>query len=160
MCRDWLVGHDGPVLVLAGDSPMVEVASLRAVLGEFAAERPACLMGTATKADPSGLGRIVRDAAGQFQAIVEEKDASPAERALTEVNMSTYVFRPADLLWALERLTADNAQGEYYLTDCPGVLKEAGRRVLALNRLQPTEALSINTVKELAAVEREMKKRG
>jgi len=160
MCRDRLARHDGPVLVLAGDSPMVEVASLRAVLAEFAAQEPACLLGTATKADPIGLGRIVRDAAGQFQAIVEEKDASPEERALTEVNMSTYVFRPADLLWALERLTADNAQGEYYLTDCPGVLKEAGRRVLALNRLQSTEALSINTAEELAAVESEMKKRG
>lgn len=160
MCRDRLAGHDGPVLVLAGDSPMVEVASLRAVLAGFAAQEPACLLGTATKADPIGLGRIVRDAAGQFQAIVEEKDASPEERALTEVNMSTYVFRPADLLWALERLTADNAQGEYYLTDCPGVLKEAGRRVLALNRLQSTEALSINTAEELAAVESEMKKRG
>ena len=72
--------------------------------------------------------------------------------------MSTYVFQAADLLLALQRLTADNAQGEYYLTDCPGVLKERGRPVLALNRLQPCEALSINTVAELAAVEREMKK--
>jgi len=160
MCRDQLAGVDGPVLILAGDSPMVEVASLRAILAEFEAEQPACLLGTATKADPAGLGRIVRGADGQFQAIVEEKDATPAERALTEVNMSTYVFRAPDLVWALERLTADNAQGEYYLTDCPGVLKEAGRRVLALNRLQPSEALSINTVEELAEVEREMKQRG
>jgi len=159
MCRDQLAEHEGPVLVLAGDSPLVEAASLGALLGEFAAGEPACLLGTATKADPAGLGRIVRDAAGGFQAIVEEKDATPAERALTEVNMSTYVFRPADLLWALERLTADNAQGEYYLTDCPGVLKEAGRPVAALNRLLPTEALSINTVEELAAVESEMKKK-
>ena len=72
--------------------------------------------------------------------------------------MSTYVFQAADLLWALEQLTADNAQGEYYLTDCPGVLKRAGRQVLALNVLQPCEALSINTPAELAAVEAEMKK--
>ncbi len=158
MCREALAEHDGPVLILAGDSPMVQVSSLRAVLGEFAAERPACLLGTATKSDPSGLGRVVRDSAGDFLAIVEEKDATPSQRAVTEVNMSTYVFQPADLLWALERLTADNAQREYYLTDCPGVLKAAGRKVVAVNVLQPCEALSINTPAELAAVEAEMKK--
>lgn len=156
MCREGLAGQEAPVLILAGDSPMVQVASLRAVLIEFADRRPACLLGTATKHDPTGLGRIVRDAAGEFQAIREEKDASQAERAITEVNMSTYVFQPADLVWALERLTADNAQGEYYLTDCPGVLKSAGRLVVAANVLEPCEALSINTPDELATVEAEM----
>ena len=96
--RARLPGTTGPVLILAGDSPMVQVSSLRALLAEFAARRPACLLGTATKPDPTGLGRIVRDADGDFLAIVEEKDATPAERAITEVNMSTYVFqagRPA-----------------------------------------------------------------
>lgn len=157
MCREQLAAHDGPVLILAGDSPMVQVSSLKALLAEFAARQPACLLGTATKANPAGLGRVVRDAAGGFEAIVEDKDTTPAQKAITEVNMSTYVFQAADLRWALERLTADNAQGEYYLTDCPGVLKKAGRLVLALNALQPVEALSINTVEELAAVEAKMK---
>ena len=158
MCRAALNWHEGPVLILAGDSPMVQVSSLQAVLAEFAARHPACLLGTATKADPIGLGRIVRDSSGQFQAIVEEKDASPAERAITEVNMSTYVFQAADLVWALDQLTANNAQGEYYLTDCPGVLKAAGERVDALCVLKPCEALSINTPTELAAVEVELRK--
>jgi bifunctional UDP-N-acetylglucosamine pyrophosphorylase/glucosamine-1-phosphate N-acetyltransferase/UDP-N-acetylglucosamine pyrophosphorylase len=156
MCRDQLAGQEGPVLILAGDSPMVQASSLQAVLEAFAKMRPACLLGTATKADPKGLGRVMRDANGEFLAIVEEKDASAAQRAITEVNMSTYVFASSDLLWALERLTADNAQGEYYLTDCPGVLKQAGRRVVAVNALQPCEALSINTLEELAAVEEEI----
>jgi bifunctional UDP-N-acetylglucosamine pyrophosphorylase/glucosamine-1-phosphate N-acetyltransferase/UDP-N-acetylglucosamine pyrophosphorylase len=158
MCREVLAMHDGPVLILAGDSPMVQVSSLRAVLAEFAAERPACMLGTATKSDPTGLGRVVRDSAGNFHAIVEEKDATPTERAVTEVNMSTYVFQAADLLWALNQLTANNAQSEYYLTDCPGVLKSAGKKVVAVNVLQPCEALSINTPAELQAVEVEMKK--
>jgi bifunctional UDP-N-acetylglucosamine pyrophosphorylase/glucosamine-1-phosphate N-acetyltransferase/UDP-N-acetylglucosamine pyrophosphorylase len=157
MCRDQIQGHDGPVLILAGDSPMVQVASLGAVLGEFAAQRPACLLGTAITSDPTGLGRVVRDSAGNFRAIVEEKDATPAERAVTEVNMSTYVFQAADLLGTLDQLTADNAQGEYYLTDCPGVLQAAGKKVVAVNVLQPCEALSINTPLELASVEHEMK---
>lgn len=158
MCRSEIALHDGPVLVLAGDSPMVQVSSLRALLVEFAAEHPACLLGTATKDDPHGLGRIVRDSHGDFVGIVEEKDATPAQRAIKEVNMSTYVFESNALLGALEQLTADNAQGEYYLTDCPGVLKRAGQKVLALNALQPREALSINTIDELAMVEDEMRK--
>ncbi len=158
MCRPQLGTHNGPVLILAGDSPMVQVSSLRALLTEFEASRPACLMGTAKKSDPAGLGRIVRDAAGRFQAIVEEKDATPSQRAITEVNMSTYVFQAAPLLAALQQLTADNVQGEYYLTDCPGVLKKAGHAVEALCVLQPCEALSINTVEELKAVEAEMRK--
>lgn len=160
MCREALAGQDGPVLILAGDSPMVQVSSLQAVLAEFAAQRPACLLGTAAKSDPTGLGRVVRDSAGNFAAIVEEKDATSAERTITEVNMSAYVFQAADLLWALDQLTADNAQREYYLTDCPGVLKRAGKSVLAAKLLQPCEALSINTPGELAAVEVEMRKRG
>lgn len=158
MCRPQLAEQDGPMLILAGDSPMVQVSSLRALLAEFAARWPACLLGTAKKPDPTGLGRIVRDAEGRFQAIVEEKDASPRERQITEVNMSTYVFQPAPLLAALDQLTADNIQGEYYLTDCPGVLKAAGHPVEALCVLQPCEALSINTLEELAAVEAEMRR--
>jgi bifunctional UDP-N-acetylglucosamine pyrophosphorylase / glucosamine-1-phosphate N-acetyltransferase len=158
MCREALTNHDGPVLILAGDSPMVQVSSLQILLAEFDKRRPACLLGTATKADPTGMGRIVRGPLGEFEAIVEEKDASPAQRAITEVNMSTYLFSAKALLGALEQLTADNAQGEYYLTDCPGVLNAAGQTVLALPALQPCESLSINTVNDLAVVEAEMKK--
>ncbi|MGD9632599.1 MAG: NTP transferase domain-containing protein [Pirellulales bacterium] len=157
ICRAAIAEHVGPVLVLAGDSPMVQVSSLQAVLAEFARQRPACLLGTATKEDPAGLGRVVRDSAGNFLAIVEEKDATPDQRAIREVNMSTYVFDAGDLLWSLDQLTADNVQREYYLTDCPGVLKKAGKTVVAANVLQPCEALSINTPAELAAVEDEMK---
>jgi UDP-N-acetylglucosamine diphosphorylase/glucosamine-1-phosphate N-acetyltransferase len=158
MCEDRLVGHEGPVLILAGDSPMVQVSSLRSLLAEFSVRRPACLMGTGKKANPAGLGRIVRDRRGEFSAIVEEKDATPKQRSITEVNLSTYVFRPDALLSSLKQLTANNVQGEYYLTDCPGVLKADGQPVDALCVLQPSEALSINTREELAAVEAEMKR--
>ncbi|HVT27333.1 MAG TPA: NTP transferase domain-containing protein [Lacipirellulaceae bacterium] len=158
MCKDSLAGHKGPVLILAGDSPMVQVSSLRALLAEFSTRRPACLMGTGNKPNPAGLGRIVRDPSGNFLAIVEEKDATPEQRAITEINLSTYVFQPSALLLSLKQLTADNVQGEYYLTDCPGVLKAEGHRVEALCVLQPIEALSINTPEELAAVEAEMKR--
>ncbi len=158
MCRDRLEVQEGPVLILAGDSPMVQATSLEALLTEFAARRPACLLGTARKPDPTGLGRVVRNQQGGFQAIVEERDATPAEREITEVNLSTYVFCPQALLSSLQQLTANNVQGEYYLTDCPGVLKAAGERVEALCVLKSCEALSINTPEELKVVENEMEK--
>jgi bifunctional UDP-N-acetylglucosamine pyrophosphorylase / glucosamine-1-phosphate N-acetyltransferase len=160
MCEDRLEGHEGPVLILAGDSPMVQVSSLRSLLKEFSARLRACLLGTGTKDKPTGLGRIVRDKKGDLAGIVEEKDATPEQRAIKEVNLSTYVFRPDALLSSLKELTANNVQGEYYLTDCPGVLKADGQRVDALCVLQPIEALSINTKEELAIVEAEMKKLG
>src|SRR4029079_19265746 len=158
MCEKQLDFQDGPVLILAGDSPMVQESSLRSLLKEFATRRRACLLGTGKKDNPTGLGRIVRDKKGEFEGIVEEKDATPEQRAITEVNLSTYVFRPDALLSSLKQLKANNSQGEYYLTDCPSVLKGDGQRVDALCVLQPIEALSITTKDELAVVEAEMKK--
>ncbi len=161
MCRRQLAehkGHKGTVLILAGDSPMAQSTSIRALLDEFANRRPACLLGTAKTPNPSGLGRVVRDKNGRFLAVVEEKDATPRQRAINEVNMSTYVFQAAPLLESLDKLTANNAQGEYYLTDCPSVLMAAGQPVEALCVLQPCEALSINTAEELKIVEAEMEK--
>lgn len=160
MAQPKLLGHAGPVIVVAGDSPLIQADSLRRLLDHFAAHQPACLLGTLHKSNPTGLGRIVRDAAGEFAGIVEEKDASDEQRRLTEVNMSTYVFAGTELLHALDRLRNDNRQQEFYLTDCPGILKAEGKRVEALPILQPCEALSINTIDELQLVEGEMKKLG
>jgi len=153
VCRESLAGHEGAVLIVTGDSPLAQSDSLRTLLDEFDRDRPACLIGTAHKDNPHGLGRIVRDERGEFERIVEEKDASDAQRRITEVNMSCYVFASPDLLFALERIRPANTQAEYYLTDCPGVLKAAGRHVRALPILKPIETLSINTRDELAAVE-------
>jgi bifunctional UDP-N-acetylglucosamine pyrophosphorylase/glucosamine-1-phosphate N-acetyltransferase len=155
-----LVKHQGPVLVVAGDSPLIQSDSVRTLLDYFHQHQPACLMGTLHKANPHGLGRIVRDSAGQFAGIVEEKDATDEQRKITEVNMSTYIFNCQDLLYALERLQPNNKQGEYYLTDCPGILRREGKRVEALPVLKPCEALSINTIDELAQVEAEMRRLG
>ncbi len=153
MCRDALARHQGPVLVLAGDSPMIEAASLRKLLATFESEQPACLLGTSHKNDPTGLGRIVRDSAGQFIGIVEEKDATPEQRQITEVNLSCYLFQAADLLATLDQLGNNNRQREYYLTDCPGILLSQGKKVQALPILSARESLSINNMEELASVE-------
>ena len=160
MCREKLVGHNGPVLVLTGDSPLVQPDSLEKLFAEFERARPACLLGTIYKADPSGLGRIVRNAAGEFAGIVEDRDATAEQKQITEVNMSTYLFECGALLHALDNLKNHNRQGEYYLTDCPGLLKQEGKDVRALAVLNPCEALSVNTPEELQTVADEMRRMG
>jgi bifunctional UDP-N-acetylglucosamine pyrophosphorylase/glucosamine-1-phosphate N-acetyltransferase/UDP-N-acetylglucosamine pyrophosphorylase len=160
MARPSLVGHHGPVVVVAGDSPLLQASSVRKLLDHFHQHRPACLLGTLHKPNPAGLGRIVRDGDGEFVGIVEDRDATPDQRLISEVNMSTYVFDGPQLLHALDLLKNDNRQGEYYLTDCPGILKREGKLVQALPVLKPCEALSINTAHELAQVEAEMRQMG
>jgi len=157
MCREALAGFTGQVLIVTGDSPLVQAASVLKLLAEQSRGGYACLLGTAHKDNPTGLGRIVRDSVGAFVGIVEEKDATPEQRKITEVNMSCYVFDCAALLRSLDLLRADNAQKEYYLTDCPGILREAGEKVEASAVLTPNETLSINTVEELAIVEAALK---
>ncbi len=157
VCREHLERHSGPVLVVTGDSPLLQPSSVATLFEEYERQQPACILGTAEREDPAGLGRIVRDPEGQFLAIVEEKDATPAQRAIREVNMSTYVFRAGDLTHALGQLRAENAQSEYYITDCPGILRDEGKTVLALPVLKPCEALSINTSEDLQAVEQAMR---
>jgi len=170
--------HQGPVVIVAGDSPMLQSASVKRLLQEFRgigfqpvrasnsttdrleAYPTACLLGTLHKANPQGLGRIVRDAQGEFAGIVEEKDANEEQRQITEVNMSTYVFDSGELVHALGQLRNDNRQKEFYLTDCPGILLREGKVVKALPILQPCEALSINTPEELAAVEEKLRELG
>jgi len=156
MCRPQLAQHRGPVVVVAGDSPMLQADSVATLLEEFGKRDAACLIGTVNRENPTGYGRVLRNAAGDFVGIVEEKDASPAQKAIREVNVSTYVFDAQELLWALDQLRADNSQREYYITDCPAILLAAGKRVAALNVLKPCEALSINSPEELAQVEAEM----
>jgi bifunctional UDP-N-acetylglucosamine pyrophosphorylase/glucosamine-1-phosphate N-acetyltransferase/UDP-N-acetylglucosamine pyrophosphorylase len=160
MCRPQLTGHDGPVMILAGDSPLTQTDSLRLILEEFGRGRPAAVLGTLHKANPSGLGRIIRDRDGKFAGIVEEKDATEEQKKITEVNMSTYVFDNRELLHALDRIDNNNRQKEYYVTDCPSVLLREGKEVRALPVLKQCEALSINTADELEIVAAEMRKMG
>jgi bifunctional UDP-N-acetylglucosamine pyrophosphorylase/glucosamine-1-phosphate N-acetyltransferase/UDP-N-acetylglucosamine pyrophosphorylase len=150
--RDADPGISRPVVIVCGDSPMLRPASVTGLLDEFSRRRAACLLGTAITSDATGLGRIVRGPDGRFQRIVEERDATPAEQAIREVNMSTYVFEARDLLAALARLDDANAAGEYYLTDCPGLLLAAGKVVDAVACLDASETLSVNTPQQLAEV--------
>ncbi len=156
MCRDQLVTHQGPVIVVTGDSPMLQTSSVRKLLDFYTEGGGACLLGTAERDNPTSYGRIVRDSEGNFLGIVEQRDATEAQRAIQEVNVSTYLFDSAELLAALDKLTDDNAQREYYITDCPAILLAAGKKVQALAVLEPCESLSINSLDELRVVEQEL----
>jgi bifunctional UDP-N-acetylglucosamine pyrophosphorylase/glucosamine-1-phosphate N-acetyltransferase len=158
MCRPQLADHHGPVFIVAGDSPLLQPQSVGKLLENFRTQNASCLLGTVDKQNPTGYGRILRDGAGKFTGIIEEKDATPEQRATTEVNVSTYVFDSHDLLWALDQLTDNNAQREYYITDCPAILMAAGKTVSAEKVLQPSESLSINSMDELKVVEDEMRR--
>ncbi|MFM8579202.1 MAG: NTP transferase domain-containing protein [Planctomycetaceae bacterium] len=148
-----------PVVVVCGDSPMLRPESLRGLLDAFASNSASCILGTARAANPEGLGRIVRHSDGRFARIVEDKDASPEERTIDEVNMSTYIFDAADLLWALGQIGTDNGSGEYYLTDCPSLLTAKGAAVEANACLDPSETLSVNTPTQLAEVDAALRRR-
>ncbi len=158
-CQEALGGYDGPALVLVGDEPLLRPEPLARLLERQRAERAACLLGTTNLGDPTGFGRIIRDPAGQFLRIVEERDCTPQERAITEVNPSCYVFQ-LPMLWdALARIGTGNAQGEYYLTDAPAHLIAMGHRVSAVNVLEPNDVLGVNTRQHLAQAEAVMQSR-
>jgi bifunctional UDP-N-acetylglucosamine pyrophosphorylase/glucosamine-1-phosphate N-acetyltransferase len=154
MCREHLADVEGPVFVLNGDIPLVRSASLAGLLRDQFESRAACVIGSAVTDANEGLGRIVRDASGTFVRIVEHKDATPAERAIREINTGSYLFDGPALLWALDHIKPNNVQKEYYLTDCPSVLKEASRTVAASPRFDFREAMGVNTRAQLADVER------
>ena len=158
MCREPLASHEGPVLVLAGDTPLLKSATLQKLLDSLTAENAACVIGTAVTEANHGLGRIVREETGVFARIVEEKDATPEERLIQEINTGCYAFDSQKLLASLEELRPDNAQAEYYLTDCPKHLKSQGATVAALPVFDLTEAMGVNTRAQLAEVSHQLRR--
>lgn len=158
-CRPILEGYRGPALVLVGDEPLLRAEPLKELMDLQRAEQAACLLGTAVVPNPQGFGRILRDSAGRFLKIVEQRDCTPEEAAIQEINPSCYVFDLPGLWDALDRLDTGNAQGEYYLTDAPSLLQSMKRKVLALPALQADDVLGVNTRQHLAEAHELMQKR-
>lgn len=150
VCRPLLEGYEGPIMVLVGDEPLLRPEPLADLFDRQRREGAPCLLGTAEVGDPTGFGRILRDSAGRFLRIVEERDCTPEERAIREVNPSCYVFELPALWDALDQINTSNAQGEYYLTDAPEQLLRNGGKVLALNVLSADDILGVNTRQHLA----------
>lgn len=154
MCRGNLANHDGPVLILTGDAPLMRPESFAALLADFHQAHAACVIGTAETEHNQGLGRIVRDVGGEFLRIVEQKDATPAEAVIREINVGCYVFDCQALFTALADVRPNNKQGEYYLTDVAAILKSQGKCVVASKKLDIAEALGVNTRAQLVDIHR------
>ena len=148
-----LEGFDGDILVLYGDHPLTDPQSLRDLRATHAEAGAAATVLTFERTATIGVdfGRIVRGADGRIERIVEVRDASDAERAITEVNSGIYVFRSEHLWPVLDGLDTSNDQGELYLTDAVEALVAAGRPVAGHRHPDPTGGLGINTRADMAA---------
>jgi len=143
---------DSRVLVLFGDVPLIGASSLMRLMEAAGRDRLALL--TVELDDPTGYGRILRDDTGRVACIVEEKDATPLERHVREVNTGILVAPAAKLRDWLGRIGNDNAQGEYYLTDIIGLAVEDGVEVVTVAPDDASETLGVNSKAQLAALER------
>ena len=154
-----LAGEDGVTLVVCGDTPLITARTIEAMFDLHRESGAAATILTAHVNDPAGYGRVVRDAAGTVERIVEDKDCGPEERAIREINAGAYCFDTRRLFAALKNLTADNAQGEYYLTDVIGILRREGGTVAAYRTPDPDEIEGVNDRAALAKAQRLMRRR-
>lgn len=164
VCKDKLISQEGTgendhVFVLGGDGPLIRAETLKTMAEKHVAAQASVTLATSILADPTGYGRIVRDAAGHLDGIVEHNDCTPEQRNIREVNPTYWMFRNKDLFESLELVKPNNKKGEYYLTDTLAILKNMGRRLEAVPSVPPEDVLSINTRKELADVSRVMQQR-
>lgn len=150
--------EDATVVILPGDTPLLEADTLDELVATHVANSNAATMLTSVMVDPTGYGRVVRAADGRVLRIVEQRDASPDELDVTEVCTSIYAFRRDLLGPALRNLTSDNAQGEFYLTDVIGGLAAMGHRVGAV-QAPASETQGVNDRWQLALAERELRNR-
>ncbi len=152
-------GDDDDVLVLPGDMPLLRPETIAELVATHRTTGAACTVLTARVPDPGSYGRIVRGKEGRVVRIVERADATPDEVAIDEINTAVYCFRRSLLAPALRRISPENAQGEYYLTDVVAVLHDAGHRVGAVTVADAAEAEGINDRTQLAAAEAELRRR-
>lgn len=147
--------HDfaGDVLILSGDVPLLRSETLRSFADAHVASGAAVSVLSVSAPNPTGYGRIMRTG-DNFERIVEHKDASEVERAITEINSGIYLVRAESLFTALREVSNTNVQGEYYLTDIISILRKRGESVVAWKCSAFAEVLGVNTVEQLAEAQR------
>jgi bifunctional UDP-N-acetylglucosamine pyrophosphorylase/glucosamine-1-phosphate N-acetyltransferase len=144
---------DGDVIVLPGDTPLLRASTVATLVREHQLSGAACTILTAQSPDATGYGRIVRGKDGNVIRVVEQRDATDEERAITEWNTSIYCFRRSVLAPALRRVSPENEQGEYYLTDVVEVLHDAGYPIVAVVTDEDDEPQGVNDRRQLARAE-------
>lgn len=154
-----LEGFSGSVLVCCGDMPLMKKETYESLCRTHADDGNACTILSGISEEELPYGRVIRGADGTFARIVEDKDCTPEEKAVRELNAGVYLFRVPELFEALGHLRCDNAQGEYYLTDVPAWLLEHGGRVGVCPTCTPEEMLGVNTPAQLEQVEQTLMQR-
>ncbi|REK69218.1 bifunctional UDP-N-acetylglucosamine diphosphorylase/glucosamine-1-phosphate N-acetyltransferase GlmU [Paenibacillus paeoniae] len=151
--------EEGTTIVICGDTPLVQASTLHAMLKLHGDTGAAATILSASFENPAGYGRIIRSEDGTVQRIVEHKDCRAEEAAVQEINTGTYCFDNSKLFEALDKVTNENAQGEYYLTDVIGLLKDSGEIVQGYCTDDTAEAIGVNDRVALAEAERYMRER-
>src|SRR6266487_2279802 len=154
-----LENAEATLLILSGDVPLIRAETLRGFLAHHQKSGAVCSILSARLENPTGYGRIVRDEQGRFLRIVEQKDATPEEREIKEINAGFYCCDSRKLFNALARVKPLNEQGEYYLTDVPGILHSDGEKVEVLLHNDARELAGINSRAELAEFENLLRRR-
>lgn len=148
-----LEGYDGDLLVCCGDMPLLRRETYAGLCARHRETGAACTVLSGITDVPLPYGRILRDAAGTFLGMVEDRDCTPEQKAIRELNSGVYVFDAAALQAVLGQLRQNNAQGEYYLTDAPLLMQRHGLKVEVYQRDLGMEILGVNTPQQLAEVE-------
>jgi bifunctional UDP-N-acetylglucosamine pyrophosphorylase / glucosamine-1-phosphate N-acetyltransferase len=162
VAREALQNAGSTLLILSGDVPLINAQTLGALVHQHRTHRgrgASCTLLSVRLDEPTGYGRVVRDEEGRFERIVEQKDATSAEKQVKEINAGIYCFETGALFNALERVEPHNAQGEYYLTDVPGILRADGEDVGVYLHTDAREVSGINTRAELADFESIIRRR-
>ncbi len=150
---------EGDALILPGDTPLLTSETLRMLIKRHRGKNAVATLLTAKMSDPTGYGRIVRNFDGSVRRIVEEKEASLAEKGILEVNVSIYCFKSEELFQALKQISPDNEQGEYYLTDVIEVFTKENLPVEAIQAEDGKETMGINTRIQLAEARKILQRR-
>jgi bifunctional UDP-N-acetylglucosamine pyrophosphorylase/glucosamine-1-phosphate N-acetyltransferase len=157
--QDILGDKEGVTIVVCGDTPLIKAETMEALFSHHEKLAAKATILTAKAEDPTGYGRIIRNENGLVEKIVEHKDATDAERQITEINTGTYCFDNQALFSALKNVSNDNVQGEYYLPDVIEIIKKQGDVVTAYQTNSFEETLGVNDRVALSEAERIMRKR-
>ena len=157
--KEHLENHTGALLVCYGDMPAIKRDVYEKLLHTHFDQGNDCTILTGESTLKMSFGRISRDENGAFLHVIEEKDCTPQQLKITELNTGVYVFDTAMLLTALKELKNDNAQGEYYITDVPGIMREHGAKIGIYKRNLGDDIIGVNTLEQLEMVERILQNR-
>lgn len=155
MCaKEHLTGFDGTVLICYGDMPLLKKEVYQGLLDFHTKSGASCTMLSGTCDEYLPYGRVLRDENGDFLRIVEDRDCTPEQKAIRELNVGIYAFDCKELLVSLDKIRNNNAQNEYYLTDVPEILRQDGKRVAVYTAKLNEQIIGVNTPEQLATTEK------